>query len=296
MAESENPQPPIPSVEPKNPDENVHKDLLMQLLKSHWFGVLVAIFFGGKFTWGKLFALVILCACSLGAVVPFIVSHYNGKISDIKQADEQKFSDLQDKASDISGQLTETRQERDTAQIRLAPFEGLAVSIYTNAPIGESLQKLFVAFSDITNELTVLKPKKSEFSVTLNDNPLIRVDTKPSAMVVETNLVLSVTNSIKFIAIETAETTAVHPSFDFFCASDPTNIFLDSGWYVESKTDDLYHWHSTSTDSVPRYSGITPSLIKFGTNLIGKSVDIVFDIYSENSDEFQFDARLHFTK
>jgi hypothetical protein len=111
-----------------------------------FFGILALL--GGCFT------------CSLG------YEWGTKKLETVRKDDNKQIDTL-------AGQLKDAKQERDKNQLLLAPFQAMAIQVYTNVPIDKRLEYFtsqFLSFK--TNLLTEIESERPSFQL-YNDNILI---------------------------------------------------------------------------------------------------------------------------
>lgn len=114
-------------------------------VKNGWVAVAVVVGITVWITYSKT-------AAGIDARVSGLTNYFNGEISGLK------------------GQLSEAKQDRDKYQMLLAPFEAMAISKYTNAPMDQRLDLLITGMVAITNALGSLHTDIPSFELRVNDS------------------------------------------------------------------------------------------------------------------------------
>jgi len=135
---------------------------------------------------------------------------------------------LNQQVSDTEKAKEEIKQERDKAQLMLAPFQALAIKVYTNAPLEERLELLADTIISLTNQILNPKPNLSLIvnGLTLT-NMVVPIGTKVAPNI---QIHLNTNREIPIVVRNHSVATAEHLTLEFIADIDPTNVVMNVGW------------------------------------------------------------------
>jgi hypothetical protein len=190
-------------------------------------------------------------------------------------------SGIDDTVSNLKGQLTEAKADRDKNQLMLAPFEAMAIAKNTNAPLNQRLDLLVNAMTAVTNAIASDKPvlhlEINGFKFTSYESPKVG-DVMPS-----TSLLLNTNRQIALFVVNDSTVTAEHITVDFVADIDSSNILADQ-WVLEPKVlGGRNHWHSVATDTQGAMGGWTPQTIVISQTFKNRFLNGQFLIHADRS-------------
>jgi hypothetical protein len=190
-------------------------------------------------------------------------------------------SGTDDKISNLKGQLTDAKQERDKYQMMLAPFEAYAIAKYTNAPLDQRLELYGQTLSAITNALASDKPV---LHLEINGTKIGGYESpKPGVRIPSSPILLNTNRQIAMHIFNDSETTAEHISVDFIADIAPTNVLADQ-WILEPRNANGWnHWHLVATDSYGSFQVWFPQTIEISQNFKQKYLVAQFIIHADRS-------------
>jgi hypothetical protein len=225
-------------------------------------------------------------------VAVYFTHHWTNSDVDAKISDATNY--FGGVISDLKGQLTDAKSDRDKYELMLAPFQAAALKIYTNAPLDQRLEILASTMNVVTNELA-------------NDKPILHLEingTRPVAfesvkvgeMLPATPILLNTNNQIALAIYNDSQITAEHVSVDFIAAIDPTNVLADQ-WMLEPKTPSgENHWHLVATDSYGALEFWFPQTITISHNFQQQLLLGRFTIHADHSMSWTYSIALAFNK
>jgi hypothetical protein len=191
---------------------SLNQQALNEVVSSSLLGKLIMIFLfrEGKAVRNGWLAILLICGASVFVTYACTKNAMEGKLAEQKQ-----------KLDESNGELVDSKHDRDKYQELLAPFEARALSVYTNAPIDESL-RLF--FQNITNAISDIKPEQATFDMLINGMAITNVDTTPGALVQSHIIYVDSSKGLHVRARTTSKVTALRPAIDMMYSIGFTNI------------------------------------------------------------------------
>ena len=203
---------------------------------------------------------------------------YSRTESEIDAKISELTNDFNSQISDLKGQLTEAKQDRDKYQLMLAPFEAMAIAKYTNAPLDQRLDLLTAAMTTITNVLSDIESSRPTFDLLIYDSPITNGQV----------IVLKKSRELKIGAGNKGEMTAKHVTIDFSTPIAASNVIFNSDWQPEPVVKsvngtDYNHWVATATLSAGKHDAFLAAQITISTNFTEPSFPISIRIHSDES-------------
>jgi hypothetical protein len=210
-------------------------------------------------------------------------SGVDAKISTATNYLSGELSKMGTEISNLKGQLTDAKQDRDKYQMMLAPFEAMAIAKYTNAPLDERLDLLANGMMVITNAMRGFA-KQAVLELCVNDRTNL-ISKEWEDKLIEVNNFLIVTNrQIRINLLNLSKFTATHAFVDFVAPIDPTNVIVD-GWHQgEAISTGWNHWRYDVDHSIPSKNGWRISTILILTNFTTDSFFARFDAGADNAE------------
>jgi hypothetical protein len=151
------------------------------------------------------------------------------------------------KISTLKGELSDAKQDRDKYQLLLAPFEAMAISKYTNAPLDQRLELYSQTLSAITNKLESDRPI---IHLEINGQKIVGYDSPRVGMTWPAPpFLLNKNRQIAMRIFNDSDVSAEHINISFTAVTDTTNILADQ-WILEPINNGANHWHIVAIDSV----------------------------------------------
>jgi hypothetical protein len=176
---------------------------------------------------------------NIDAKLSGITNYFSGEL-DKKEAD----------ISELRGELSDAKADRDKNQLMLAPFQAMAIAKYTNAPMDQRLDLLAQGMAAITNALGNLHSDIPSFELRVNDST--------NSIMSGSVLALSEAREIKLWVGNIGNATAENLTIAITAPISSANLNF-SGWrpqagIVELNTmktlDWLGEWRTVSDQSV----------------------------------------------
>lgn len=190
------------------------------------------------------------------------------------------------KLESVKGELKDAKQDRDKYQIMLAPFQAMAIKIYTNVPIEERMEFFTVQMSQSqSNILNALESEKPSFELSINDE----IVTNGS------KIYLKQPRVVRLTVANVSSVTAEQLQIDLETPSeiDKTNISAGFSWKeeplstVKNKDNSImpsgYHWMAKSDFAIAPRHGFALSDLEISTNIPYSGMDVRFDVYAARS-------------
>ena len=175
------------------------------------------------------------------------------------------------KLESVQGELKDAKQDRDKYQMMLAPFQAMAMQIYTNVPIDKRLEHLTAQFSSTSsNLLAALDADKPVFELYIQ-NTLI---TNHSVISLKESRQLEMV--IQNVSLVTADGLSV--DLETPTGVTPTNIVFGADWRIQPPTRGLsngsfltnfyaYHWAFKAYAPLASNGAQEVNPIVFSTNM-----------------------------
>jgi hypothetical protein len=186
-------------------------------------------------------------------------------------------SGINDKMSDLKGQLTDAKQDRDKYQTMLAPFQAAALKIYTNEPLNRRLDLL-------ANEMGEI-PKLANVDLVINSSGDFVICDMPSTIpTAASNIVILTDRKISVGLYNESKYPAINAFVNFVAPIGTTNVNAD-GWFTEPQNQDgRNHWQYTVDHSIARYYTHKMSTVDISTNFTPDFFIGEFDIGADNAE------------
>lgn len=204
-----------------------------------------------------------------------------------------KIGKLRDSISELNGELTDAKQDRNHYQEMLAPFEAMAIAKYTNAPMDQRLDLLTESMDSFTNILNEIQSEKPKLQLRINGIILPYVDNSPGAVVTGTQISIKKTDAISITISNSSVNTASHIVIDFLAPIDPTNIEA-VGWSQQPSNGIGNHWDTMSDFSTAQYESFLASPLKISPNFKAQYLYAQIIYHAENSHAFKAAATFVF--
>ena len=198
------------------------------------------------------------------------------------------------------GELKDAKQDRDKYQLMLAPFQAMAIQVYTNIPIDKRLDYLAAQFSSVSSNLTAtLESQNPSFQLYCND----KLITNGSVISLKNNRTVGLT------VRNTSPVTAEHVAMQFMAPSGlaVSNLIGNPFWQpinaaaVDNvnmeihKSDLVSDWEWKANDSIPGYGLKEVNSFDISTNMNWPVIGgAVFKVYADRSKCQEFVVTLEF--
>jgi hypothetical protein len=192
-------------------------------------------------------------------------------------------SETDEKISDLKGQLTDAKHDRDHYQELLAPFEAYAMAKFTNEPNEERLNLLLkqVEFStaSLSNIFTEIEQEKPKLITIIN------------AQKVSSNMILHITKQasrgMQFIVMNIGGGTANGISVIFSAPIANSNVVMSGQWYwggPEYETNNAIwnHWDLSGKGLIPRGGYDVSPIISISTNYAQTNFQAGVSVFAAN--------------
>jgi len=182
-------------------------------------------------------------------------NHYEKMVSDLDQITNSQFAQM----SDLHGQLTEAKADRDKYQMMLAPFQAAALKIYTNEPLQGRLDLL-------ANEVSGLS-RDADLQLLINDSTnLIEADVPLGVSIVVSNAFFLTNREISMVVVNSSKYPSVKTRIDFNAEINATNLDTP-GWRIQPPGSLGWpHWVYEDDSSIPHNFEWYASSIHVSTN------------------------------
>jgi len=183
--------------------------------------------------------------------------------------------------SELKGQLSDAKQERDKYQLMVVPFQAAALKIYTNEPLEGRLDLLAGELGEMS--------KQAQIELWINGTTnLILTDGEPGDALVVSNFITLADRKIRIGILNKSKYPAIHANIDFLVPLGPTNFSLP-GWDSQpAETPRYSNWRYDSEHSVPRNCVWNISTIEVNTNYSGNFFQGAFTISADNAETKQY--------
>jgi hypothetical protein len=184
--------------------------------------------------------------------------------------------------SDLKGQLSDAKQDRDKYQMMLAPFEAFAMAKYTNAPIDQRFDLFAANFSAglavITNALNNIESGRPTFELLIDGFSIANNQTVP----------LKESREFKIGAGNKGEITAKNVTIDFSAPIDATNLVFSTDWHPEPSVKqadgkEWNHWLAVSMLSGGKGDAFIAAPLTISTNFTAPFLPLKIKIHSDES-------------
>jgi hypothetical protein len=230
-------------------------------------------------SWNTLLILI-LCVFAY-KTGEWITANENSKLTEANHTLEKNLTSL-------DGQLKEVKQDRDKYQMMLAPFQAMAVKLYTNTPVEDRLNLFSSQMFNISSNLSFeMERERPKFIIYVND----KLITNNSTISLEDTRELFIT--VKNLSPISASGLSV--DFSIPVGISATNLLFGADWHQEPPTTDtidnvittniiFYHWEWMAARVVAPYGGFQVSSIKFLTNTTYIATCAIIEVYAEHSE------------
>src|ERR1017187_1530091 len=174
----------------------------------------------------KRWVVLLLLTICLAALGIYFVHHadkstFDSKISSTNIFYAGKLAKNENEISNLKGQLSDAKADRDKNQLMLAPFQAAALKIYTNEPLQNRLDML-------AGELGGLS-KQADIKLIINgDTNLVSEDVHVGDNIIN-NFITLTNRIIRLEIVNASRYPAIKSSIQFFTSIDPTNLSA-VGW------------------------------------------------------------------
>ena len=180
--------------------------------------------------------------------------------------------------SELKGELTDAKRDRDHYQELLAPFEAMAIAKYTNAPLDQRLDLLTQGMSAITNVLSNIESGKPIFELLIDGFSIANNQTVP----------LKESREFKIGAGNKGEITAKNTTIDFSAPINATNLIFSTDWQPEPSTKqadgtEWNHWLAISLISEGKGDAFIAAPLTISTNFSAPFLPLKIKIHSDES-------------
>jgi hypothetical protein len=178
--------------------------------------------------------------------------------------------------SELKGQLSEVKQERDKYQLMLAPFQAAALKIYTNEPLNQRLDLLATEMGNISKQANVI------FRINDNEN-LVTTDDPIGTYFTISNRIAITNGQMRLGLINKSKYPAINGFVDFAAGVDSTNLILND-WAQQPAEPGGGHWRYSVEKSIPHNHDWHIATIMLSTNFTKGRFWGRFDVGADNSE------------
>ena len=277
--EKNSPMPPAPE------KPTLNEQVIEEGVKKILFGTQIKEFFfpDGKHLRNDWLVIVIVIGLSVYGGLVYETHILNPKIT--KLTDSVKLKD--DAISELKGELKDAKQDRDKYQLQLAPFQAMAIKIYTNVLADERLDAFADQLTSVSSNLVAaIESERPYFEFYINN----RLVTNGSSVSLKANRRLELI--VRNISSATAEGLSVELSAPL--GVDPTNLICGQSWMgmplgttvengVISTNAMAYRWVIKSVRPIPERNSFGADTLELSTNLTYPVMTFQFDLYAVRS-------------